>query len=117
MKSPTGAHPPKLSLVFAAASERGDQWRQLNALARAWAAAGEASASARKAECVQQWDALRGLEQFWAYPGQRLLDVLASALAGQDAEGFARLVQKVSGGHPLRRLPPRRAGLGSRQRG
>jgi arginine decarboxylase len=96
MKSPTGAHPPKLSKSFAVASERGDQWRQLNALARAWAASSEQAAAAKKAECVRQWEAIRGLEQFWAYPGPRLLEAMASALDGQGAAAFARLVQKVS---------------------
>jgi arginine decarboxylase len=97
MKSPTDAHPPKLSKAFAAASERDDQWRQLNALARTWAAARDDNAAARKAECASQWASVRALEHFWAYPGPRLLDALASELEGGDAQAFARLVQKVSG--------------------
>ena len=131
MKSPANDTPPTLTMAFGAASDRGDQWRQLNALARAWAGASEKTAAAKKAACAQQWTTVRGLEHFWAYPGPRLLDTLSSLLEGQDGATFARLVQKVSGailsgdfrrsekvwnadaegeGHALDALPPDIAG-------
>ncbi|HSD16883.1 MAG TPA: hypothetical protein VLC71_06430 [Thermomonas sp.] len=87
----------KPALTFGVASNRADQWRQLNALARAWAGAGEKQRAARQAECAAQWQAVRSLEHFWAYPGPRLLAGLASALESGDATTFARLAQKVSG--------------------
>ena len=96
MNSSTEAQPTTLANVFVAASARADHWRQLNALARAWAASDDKGAPARKAECLQLFDSLRALEQFWAYPGPRLLDALAGALEGQGADAFARLVQRVS---------------------
>lgn len=97
MKTSSPVNTATLSSSFGATSDRTDHWRQLNALARAWAAAGDKNAAAKKAECVSQWALVRGLEYFWAYPGPRLLDALSTAIAGQDAETFARLVQKVSG--------------------
>lgn len=86
---------PQLSTVLAAASMRADHWRQLNAYARAWAAAGSDSAE-RRAACVEALADLRPLEQCWAYPGERLLASLAAALADNDAGQFARLARKLS---------------------
>ncbi|MFG3450409.1 MULTISPECIES: hypothetical protein [unclassified Stenotrophomonas] len=89
------AAPPQLSTVLAAASMRADHWRQLNAYARVWAAAGTDSAE-RRAACVEALADLRPLEQCWAYPGERLLAALAAALADNDAAQFARLARKLS---------------------
>lgn len=86
---------PQLSTVLAAASMRADHWRQLNAYARAWAAAGTDSAE-RRGACVEALADLRPLEQCWAYPGERLLGALAAALADNDAAQFARLARKLS---------------------
>ncbi|WP_372016290.1 hypothetical protein [Pseudoxanthomonas sp. 10H] len=88
---------PTLSNVLVAASLRTDQWRQLNAAARAWATAGDAARGAARAECAKQFDAATRLEYCWAYPGERLLAALRDALDASDAGLFARLVQKVSG--------------------
>ena len=87
----------QLSNVLVAASLRSDQWRQLNAAARAWAGAGEATRGSARAACARLFDAAVRLEYCWAYPGERLLDALRDALDGSDAALFARLVQKVSG--------------------
>ena len=86
---------PQLSTVLAAASMRADHWRQLNAYARAWAAADTDSAE-RRGACVEALADLRPLEQCWAYPGERLLGALAAALADNDAAQFARLARKLS---------------------
>src|SRR6187549_1374927 len=96
MNTSTTAQTTKPALTFGVASNRADQWRQLNALARAWAAGGTKGA-AKQEECTRQWHAVRALEHFWAYPGPRLLEALSAALEAGDAATFARLVQKVSG--------------------
>lgn len=88
---------PSLSNVLVAASLRSDQWRQLNAAARAWAGAGDASRSRARDACASLFDTVVRLEHCWAYPGERLLAALREALEGGDAALFARLVQKVSG--------------------
>jgi arginine decarboxylase len=89
------ATPPELSSVLLAASMRADQWRQLNADARAWAAGGSDSAGLRTA-CVSGLAQLRRLESCWAYPGERLLTTLTEALANNNAAQFARLARKLS---------------------
>ncbi|UHQ20088.1 hypothetical protein LVB87_02705 [Lysobacter sp. KIS68-7] len=87
-----------LSTVFAAAISREDQWRHLNAYARAWAdaAPGEAREKMR-GKARELLATITRLEHCWAYPGARLLDGMRDALAGGEAKAFARLVQKVSG--------------------
>ncbi|MGY8562812.1 decarboxylase [Paracidovorax citrulli] len=87
--------PPELSSVLLAASMRADQWRQLNADARAWAAAGSGSDELRDA-CASGLARLRRLESCWAYPGERLLTALTEALASNNADQFARLARKLS---------------------
>ncbi|MGY3264863.1 Orn/Lys/Arg family decarboxylase [Lysobacter sp. HA35] len=87
-----------LSHVFSAASSRSDQWRELNALARAWAdqrSAGEQGERYR-GQCRTLLGRITRLEFCWAYPGTRLLSSLDGALDSGDATGFARLVQRIS---------------------
>lgn len=87
-----------LSNVLVAAVSRNDQWRQMNALARAWAQAGRSGA--RAGSLREQAEALFAvvtrLEHCWAYPGPRLLGVVADALKAGDPEQFTRVVQKIS---------------------
>jgi arginine decarboxylase len=82
--------------VFAAASHRGDQWRQLNAAARSWASGHAAPGHDLRARCGKILDGIVRLEYCWAYPGERLLSSLREALAAGDASLFARLTQKIS---------------------
>ena len=98
MKTSSDSHPATLSHVFSFASERTDQWRQLNAQARAWAAASasDKDASSHKRKCDEYLGALRELEHYWAFPGPRLMEALSSALEDQDAEAFAHLAQSAS---------------------
>ena len=87
---------PKLSNVLVAASLRADQWRHLNASARAWASASADTASKQRERCQERLADVLRLEHCWAYPGERLLSALRSALNDGDASTFARLAQKVS---------------------
>jgi arginine decarboxylase len=87
-----------LGKIFAGAIYREDQWRQLNAYARAWAeaAAGSKAATDMRAKCRQWLANLARFEHCWAYPGPRLLEAVREALESGEASGFARLVRKVS---------------------
>ncbi|MBZ4039420.1 aminotransferase class I/II-fold pyridoxal phosphate-dependent enzyme [Novilysobacter selenitireducens] len=96
MKTSSDSHPATLSHVFSFASERTDQWRQLNAQARAWAAASDKDAPSHKRKCDEYLGALRELEHYWAFPGPRLMEALSTALEDQDAEAFAHLAQSAS---------------------
>lgn len=88
---------PKLSNVLVAASLRADQWRELNAVSRAWADAGDGASSRLRAQCQALLDGVLRIEHCWAYPGERLLTVLREALDQGDASLFSRYVQKISG--------------------
>ena len=96
MKTSSDSHPASLSHVFSFASERTDQWRQLNAQARAWASADGKDAASHKRKCDEYLGALRELEHYWAFPGPRLMEALSTTLEDQDAETFAHLAQSAS---------------------
>ena len=83
---------------FSAAEARIDQWRQLNAVARAWqsAAANGSPDNGQFVQAVALFGAVAPLEAFFAYPGPRLLAALDHALAERNASIFARLVQHIS---------------------
>jgi arginine decarboxylase len=90
--------PANLDAVFVAAVARSDQWRQLNAVARAWATAATGSPEAEKlhAGAATLLGTITRLEHCWAYPGSRLLSAIHGALEARDPAMFARLVLKVS---------------------
>jgi arginine decarboxylase len=89
---------PHLDHFFSTSSARLDRWRELNAKAQIWAASarsgnprgGRAAVEAALAE-------VRPLEDFFAYPGLRLMKVLAERIADNDVMGVARLVLRLSG--------------------
>ena len=89
----------RLTHALSAASARNDQWRQLNAFARAWATQGDAAKAGKlRAECTDLLANVSRIEYCWAYPGPRLLEALRTSLETGDAGTFARLVQKISHG-------------------
>jgi arginine decarboxylase len=85
-----------LSNVLVAASLRSEQWRQLNSLARSWAAAPSNKSKLPREQCAELLTAINRIEHCWAYPGERLLSSLRSMLDGGDAPGFARLARQLS---------------------
>ncbi len=91
------SEPSRLSNVLVAASLRADQWRQLNATARGWAAAEKGkSASDLHGRCEELFEKVLGIEHCWAYPGERLVGAMREALDRGEAATFARLVRKAS---------------------
>ena len=84
---------PHLDHFFSTSSARLDRWRELNAKAQAWAAGARGERAAVEAALVQ----VRALEDFFAYPGPRLMKILAERIAADDASGVARLVRRMSG--------------------
>jgi arginine decarboxylase len=83
---------------FSSSAARLDRWRELNAKAQTWAAGarGGNPRGGRAAVEVALAD-VRALEDFFAYPGARLLKSLAERIASDDALAVARLVRRVSG--------------------
>ena len=84
---------PQLDHLFSTSSARLDRWRELNAKAQAWAAGARGERAAVEAALAQ----VRALEDFFAYPGPRLMKILADRIAADDASGVARLVRRMSG--------------------
>ena len=97
MASPTTSN-AHLDHFFSSSAARLDRWRELNARAQTWAAdarsgkpgGGRAAVEAALAE-------VHALEEFFAYPGPRLMKTLAERIADDDASGVARLVRRMSG--------------------
>ncbi|HEX7125241.1 MAG TPA: aminotransferase class I/II-fold pyridoxal phosphate-dependent enzyme [Thermodesulfobacteriota bacterium] len=84
----------RIDHFFSVTEARLDRWRTLHMAARRWAAAPQAKAAREKTE--QGLADLRPLEAFHAFPGPRLIEVLAERIAAGDATGAARLVQRIS---------------------
>src|SRR4051794_37866003 len=77
---------------FAASEARNDRWRALEAAANVWAGTKEKPAHSRAVQLLQE---LAPIEDYWSYPGPKLMQALKDGLAGQDGASFARLVKKV----------------------
>jgi arginine decarboxylase len=87
---------------YSALAERFDRWRTLNRIARSWAAAEVGGDERRKqtADLRSIGSDLLGqmesLESFFAYPGPKLMAAARERIAGGDAAGLVRLVQRIS---------------------
>jgi len=88
---------PRIDHFFSAVAARLDRWRDLNRAAQTWAARQSGGdAAGLQAACAEALAELLPMEDFQAYPGARLLNAIKDRLAGGDALGTARLVQRVS---------------------
>ena len=97
MKTET-SNTPHLDHFFSASAARLDRWRELNAKAQAWAAEAQtAKARSGRAAVEAALAEVRGLEDFFAFPGLRLMNTLAERIASDDALGTGRLVRRLSG--------------------
>ena len=83
---------------FSSSAARMDRWRELNAKAQAWAADVRTGKSGGGRTAVETALAeVRALEDFFAFPGLRLMKALAERIASDDALGTGRLVRRISG--------------------
>jgi arginine decarboxylase len=88
----------KADNFFASSAARFDRWRELNAKAQTWSAGARSGKGRDGRAAVEAALAdVRPLEDFFAYPGSRLMKTLAERIAADDALGVARLVRRVSG--------------------
>ncbi len=88
----------RLDHFFSTSAARLDRWRELNARAQTWAADAQsgkprAGRAAVEASLVE----LYALEDFFAYPGPRLMKALAERISNDDAVGVGHLVRRISG--------------------
>jgi arginine decarboxylase len=83
---------------FSAAEARTDRWSELNSVGRAWEAAIAQGHSANnlQAQAAQLLAEISPMENYWAYPGSRLLATVREAIDESNPGVFARLVQKIS---------------------
>jgi len=89
---------PHLDNFFMTSAVRLDRWRELNASAQTWAAeARSGKPHSGRAEVEANLKEVRPLEDFFAYPGPRLMKTLADRIASDDALGVGRLVRRMSG--------------------
>src|SRR5215831_4720839 len=89
---------PQVDRFFTGAEARYDRWRTLLQLTREW----ETAASKRTAEDAIRTKAsasfgdLRQWEDFYAYPGPVLLNMLNERISSGDASGTSRLTRMIS---------------------
>ena len=92
-----GQTPTHFDHFFSTTAARLDRWRELNARAQAWAADAQSGKprvgrAAVEAALVE----LYALEEFFAYPGPRLMKVLSERISNDDALGVGRMVRRMS---------------------
>jgi arginine/lysine/ornithine decarboxylase len=88
----------RIDQFFTVAEARHDRWRTLLSAARAWETAKQqnSGAEAKRAGVVAGFVELRQWEDFFAYPGPALLNVVRERISEGDATGTTRLVQAIS---------------------
>src|SRR4051794_38332647 len=94
MATTTKTNAEPLDHFFSASAARMDRWRELNARAQTWAAAPQGGGRAAVQEALAKVEAM---EDFFAYPGPRLMKALQERIADGDALGVGRLVRRMSG--------------------
>ena len=87
-----------LDHFFSSSAARLDRWRELNARAQSWAAEARGGNPRQGRPAVESaLGDLVALEDFFAYPGPRLMKALAERISADDAMGVARMVRRISG--------------------
>jgi arginine decarboxylase len=84
---------------YTVAEARFDRWRSLLQAARVWEGAANRQPSEKEkqqAATSASFQELRQWEDFFAYPGERLLRTLGERIASGDATGTAHLAQSIS---------------------
>jgi arginine decarboxylase len=77
--------------LFSAPSARADRWRRITTTCDSWQA-GHAS----QADVSQSLDDAAAIEEFFAYPGTRLMASLKEHVAADDAAGSAAFARRIS---------------------
>lgn len=89
----------RVDQFFTVAEARFDRWRSLLQAARVWEGAATRQPSEKEkqqAATSASFQELRQWEDFFAYPGERLLRTLGERIASGDATGTAHLSQSIS---------------------
>lgn len=86
-----------LDHFFSTSAVRLDRWRELNAKAQAWVAEARSGKKGGRPAVEAALSELVELEEFFAYPGAKLMKTLADRISRDDAMSAARLVRRISG--------------------
>jgi arginine/lysine/ornithine decarboxylase len=99
MNTSTKPETPRVDQFLMAGEARFDRWRALLQQTRTWERSAnqqDASKEGYRVAVREDFNELRQWEDFFAYPGQTLLNSLEERIASGDAAGTARLVQSIS---------------------
>jgi arginine decarboxylase len=92
-----GQSPTHFDHFFSTTAARLDRWRELNAKAQAWAADAQSGKPRDGRATVEAaLKELNALEDFFAYPGPRLMKGLSERISSDDAPGVGRMVRRMS---------------------
>ncbi len=89
---------PRVDQFFMGAESRSDRWRALHQASRIWersASQPDPSNDEHRAAVTKCFQELLQWEDFFAYPGQKLLNSLNERIVSGDATGAARLIQSI----------------------
>jgi arginine decarboxylase len=98
MNIPAKTETPRVDQFFMAEESRFDRWRNLLQTARLWDrsfAAQDSNKAQHQTAVTNIFQELRQWEDFFAYPGQKLLTSLEERIVSGDASGAARLSQSI----------------------
>jgi arginine decarboxylase len=111
MNTPAKPEAPRVDQFFMAEEARFDRWRTLLHASRLWnrsLAQQESSKAQHQATVTNSLQELRQWEDFFAYPGQKLVALVEERISSGDATGAARLIQSISNAlltHSYRSMP------------
>jgi arginine decarboxylase len=99
MNNPVKPEAPRVDQIFVGAEARFDRWRALNQASRLWDSSTSKQDSGKteyRAAVINCFQELQQWEDFFAYPGQKLLASINERVVSGDAAGSARLIQSIS---------------------
>ena len=99
MNNPVKPEAPRVDQIFVGAEARFDRWRALNQASRLWDCSTSKQDSGKteyRAAVINCFQELQQWEDFFAYPGQKLLASINERIVSGDAAGSARLIQSIS---------------------
>jgi arginine decarboxylase len=98
MNTPAKPESPRVDQFFMAGEARLDRWRTLLQASRVWdrsLAQQDPNKAQHQAAVTNAFQELRQWEDFFAYPGQKLMASLEECISLGDATGAARLIQLI----------------------
>ncbi len=98
MNTPVKPEAPRVDQIFMGAEARFDRWRALHKASRMWersTSQQDSSKAEHQAAVTKCFQDLLQWEDFFAYPGQKLLTSLNERIVSGDAAGATRLIQSI----------------------